>query len=383
MENMGISLLEPVTNKSGFYFAETESYFDSEIEIRESFQGLQFYIIIDTNTQQFTQLKYNGVEYIDDQNICNLNYAINGILTAAISRIILYEHFFHLHKFVAEAHTLASEFTLDSKCPLFRMLHPHTYNVLQQNINASYALFDSQLGSADGMLSNFLAITPDSYALIMKKSYEKYKGNHFSKSICNIRGSNLSSDSKLYLITFQKYVHSWIQTIYPNDIHSYPECVKFYNVLINLVPNIPQKLTTKSFEDTLVNFLFGSSVYHEIIGTTLIPHYIHPFRISSALTTSSKRRIHNHPYSSQAILSNIAVVATGLHSISLKMPLESQMFSEMATLDQPQLTQLKNIHHEIWDDFHKNNDIITEANHHRPYKQNIVNINSLEYSIAT
>lgn len=172
------------------------------------------------------------------------------MLTAAITQIVLYEHFFYLHKFVAEAHTLAAEYALPGTHPLYRMLHPHTFNVLQQNINAAYALFDSAPGTADGMPCNFFALEADSYQTVISKAYASYSAGILLKTMTTVPNSSLSEDCARFLGTFRDYVSRYVDALYgaENDaqLDDDSDAQKFYRILTDMVPGTPPDCTRQS-----------------------------------------------------------------------------------------------------------------------------------------
>ena len=391
MEHMGLVTLEQV-DSGVMYMSHTDTHFNSGIKIRDGFQLLNYRVVIDTAKQRVDSLRYNGVDYVIDSEVAwgtsreMVAYAVNGVLTAAITRIVLYEHFFYLHKFIAESHTLAMSYAFSEKHPLFRLLHPHSFNVLNQNISASYALFDSKPGKADGMLSNFFAITADSYEKVMMKCYAKYNANEFCERVTNVPNSSLSEDSRRFYEVFERYVGSFIDIIYEDDaeIKCDIECVKFYRILVEMVPGMPNELTRRSLKDSITAFMFGSSVIHEIVGTSLLGHYQNPFRVSTALTSTEGvvSRVCNQSYSSQAVISNVAVFATGLHSVSLRNTFDDDMFHNISVNDSI-CERLKATRMSIWKDFENVNEEIIRINRSREVKQNIVGMSTLEYSIAT
>ena len=132
--------------------------------------------------------------------------------------------------------------------------------------------------------------------------------------------------------------------------------------------------------------MFGSSVVHEIVGTTLIPHYLNPQRVSTALTNTSPSlyRPHNGSYSSQAVISNVAVFATGLHSVSLRTDFSKKMFDKNhVDASEIAVDKLRNVHINTWQAFEDLDVEISQANDARVHRQEIINMDKLEYSIAT
>ena len=397
-ENMGLVTLEPLdphdTTEDHLYKSETLFHFDDDVKIRDGFQELNYKVLIDTGSKTVRSVQYNGVEYVSDgvstteplYSKHRVAYAVNGILTAAITRVVLYEHFFFLHKFVAESHTIATEYTLSQNHPLFRIMHPHTFNVVQQNVNASYALFDSKPGKSDGMLSNFFALDSDAYSTIVSKAYQKYSAKTFVDNITGVKNSCLSEDAAKFMNIFKSYVRQCIDILYETDDDIDTESQKFYRAIVDMVPNTPPTCTKQALTDTIATFMFGSSVVHEIVGTTLIPHYLNPRRVSTALTNTSPSlyRPHNGSYSSQAVISNVAVFATGLHSVSLRTDFSKKMFDKNhVDASEIAVDKLRNVHINTWQAFEDLDVEISQANDARVHKQEIINMDKLEYSIAT
>ena len=380
VEHMGLVMLEP-TNNENIYVASSEDFFNEDIKIQQGYQGVSFRVVLNTENKEIVSVRYNGVDYkVDESN--EFRYACDGVLTSALTYIILVPHYFGLHVQIAQALSIASHYSLSEDSPLFRLVHPFTFNCLSQVGAALYALFSKNI--EDGILANILPPAAESYPEIQKRAFKNYKGNDFGKSVCEITNSDLSSDCKKFYDTFEKYVSEYIDIVGVDD-----ESKRFYQIVTEMVPNVPSAEFSENFEwkthvkHCITNFLFCSSVVHELIGQTVLPFFRDSFRVSSSLLENGNNRVDNQCHSSNAVLSNAATYAVGIHSISLKnREVLRDMFDNIAT-DKENVKNLKDLQDKIWKEFQENDEKISELNKLREVPQDLIRFDNLEYSVAT
>jgi hypothetical protein len=375
-EDIGILLLTK-TNNVNILYASTYDTFDNCC-IKQNRINIDFEIYLNTTTKTITKLRIhdkNDINNSTDYEIAD-NYlfrkASKLILTMSISRIILVNHFFNLHKLTAESISVSIHKDLDISHPIFRIICPHSINIFKQNDNASKFLFN---GKIKGTLHHFLCVDSVSHKNIATYSINNY--NIFNLISFIELDTNLANDSKLFYNAMNEYVTNYINYYYKDEasLNNDSNAVMWFQSLKDYVPNITNLTISKENVIKIITiFIFACSVIHEIAGAALSDLYNNPFIISPSLFNNGLSHYDMQPYIYEVILANIALYGTSLHAVSLK-----NDYSKEIGNDEKSIQIVK----DAWKLFDTVHNTIIEKNKHREYKQDIINMDTLEYSIAT
>ena len=375
-EDIGILLLTK-TADTHILYASTYDTFDNCC-IKQNRVNIDFELYLNTTTKEITKLRIhdkndlnNSMDYVIVDNYL-FRKASRLVLTMSIARIVLVNHFFNLHKLTAESISATIHKELDEHHPIFRIICPHSINIFKQNDNASKFLFDDKI---KGTLHHFLPIDSVSHPQIATYAINNY--NIFNLVSFIELDTNLASDAKLFYDAMKTYVTNYINYYYEDEYSLYidPQLVIWFQSVQNFVPNTDNlTFTKKNIISIITIFMFGSSVIHEIAGAALSDLYHNPFIISPSLINNGLSHYDMQPYIYEVLLANVALYGTSLHAVSLKTD-----YSDKIGDDEESIQIVKN----AWKSFNQVHEIIKNRNKDREYKQDIINMDTLEYSIAT
>ena len=371
-EDIGILLLEKMEEESDNNLIATHHEMMEHCKIKDGRQDVQFLIELNTTDKKIIAMEYNNksVPLIDDDVF---RFNARGIITAAIANIILVNHFFNLHKLNAEAFAVSLHKVLSEKHPIFKIMYPHTINLFEQNDAARKFLFDWK--STKGTLHQFLPIDSESHAYITQQcinNFNIYKLISFTEF-----NTDLANDAKLFYNAIKEYISNMINYYYKDqdELLNDVELFDWFTYVKIHVPNTQfLAYTNNSIIDLISIFIFSSSVLHEIAGAALLDFYHNPFTVSPSLLNNGFSHYDTQSYAFEVALANVALYGTAIHAVSLR-----NDYSQQIGTDEESIQIVKT----AWSKFEEVHKIIIEKNKTRKYKQDILSMDSLEYSIAT
>lgn len=371
-EDIGILLLQKMEEESDDNLIATHHEMMEHCKIKDGRQNVQFLIELNTIEKKIKVVEYNNISIpIADDDL--FRYSARGIVTAAIANIILVNHFFNLHKLNAEAFAITIHKALPETHPIFRLMIPHTINLLEQNDAARKFLFDWK--STKGTLHQFLPIDSESHPYITQQCINEF--NIYKLIEFTDFDTDLANDARLFYEAIKEYVANMVHYYYKdhelllNDVQLFD----WFTYVKLHVPNTESlPYTTDSIIDLISIFIFSSSVLHEIAGAALLDFYHNPFTVSPSLLDNGFSHYDSQPHAFEVVLANVALYGTAIHAVSLRTD-----YSEQIGID----SKSKQIVRTAWNKFDEVHKIIVEKNTIREYKQDILSMDSLEYSIAT
>jgi hypothetical protein len=76
-------------------------------------------------------------------------------------------------------------------------------------------------------------------------------------------------------------------------------------------------VSTDNLKLLLVTFIFGTTVYHELVGAILMSLYRHPWIVASTLRDNGLSHYDTQPYSHEVCMANVALFSTACDGLLL------------------------------------------------------------------